>query len=104
MNVDVKPIVPTVPVTGVPPSVFTTLKLAVVNVELRMRSEKVADTKVSSVASVEPLAGTVEATVGGVVSGAAPVVNFQLKGDAMALPAASFAVVLIVAVYSVLPA
>ena len=42
-------------------------------------------------------AGVVEVTVGGVVSGAAPVVKYHVKFAPRALPAASFAAVVILA-------
>jgi hypothetical protein len=47
-------------------------------------------------------AGSVDRTVGGVTSGAAPVVNDQIKGTAIALPATSVTPVVIVAVQRVL--
>src|SRR5204862_6361127 len=51
--------------------------------------------------AVAALAGTVALTVGGVVSGVAPVVKLQTKSAASALPARSLAAVVIVAVYAV---
>src|SRR5437667_359141 len=48
--------------------------------------------------------GTVRLTLGGVVLGVAPVVKLQLKSVARALPARSLALVVIVAVYTVLGA
>jgi hypothetical protein len=50
----------------------------VFNVAFVIASEKVADTEAFSVIPVALLAGTMADTVGGVVSGAAPVVNCQL--------------------------
>ena len=88
----------TVPVTAAPP-VFASVKLVVVSVELLIASEKVADTEAFSATPVAAFAGDVESTVGGVVSGATPVVNCQVKLAASALPAASFAAVVMVAVY-----
>ncbi len=66
------------PVTGAPPIVVASVKLVVVSVALFIASEKVADTE-AFVAHVPSslFAGDVEDTVGGVVSGATPVVKFQ---------------------------
>jgi len=99
VNVAVVPLTFTVPLTAAPPFVVATLKLVVVSVELSIASEKVADTEVFSATPVAEFAGDVESTVGGVVSGATPVVNCQVKMAASALPAASFAAVVMVAVY-----
>lgn len=57
-----------------------------------------------SATPVAPLAGDVEDTVGGVVSGAAAVVKRQLKLAPSALPESSSAAVVMVAVYCVLAA
>jgi hypothetical protein len=103
VNVAVVPVAFTVPVTAAP-LVFASVKLAVVSVELVIGSEKVADTEEFSVTPVALFAGEVKDTVGGVVSGTGPVVKCQMKLATSALPAASFAVVVMVAVYSVLPA
>jgi hypothetical protein len=73
--VAVVPVTFTVPVTGVPPLVVASVKLAVVSVELSIGSEKVADTEEFSVTPVALFAGEVADTVGGVVSGTGPVVN-----------------------------
>src|SRR5882672_10739309 len=104
VNVAVWPLTFTVPVTVAPPAVGRRVKLAVLSVELVIASEKVADTEEFSATPVAALAGDVEDTVGGVVSGAAAVVNCQVKFAASALPAASLAAVVMVAVYCVLPA
>ena len=74
------------------------------NVEFVIALEKVADTEELSAMPDAALAGDVDDTVGGVVSGAAPVVKLQEKFAASALPAASFAAVEMVAVYCVLAA
>ncbi len=98
------PLTTTVPLTATPPDVVAKRKLAVVNVEFVIASENVADIEEFSATAVVAFAGDVEMTVGGIVSGAAAVVNFQVKSPPSALPAASFAAVVIVAVYWVLPA
>src|ERR1041385_8667706 len=87
----------TVPITGVTPGP-TTLKLAVLIVAGSIASLKVALMAWLIATPVAALAGTVELTVGGVVSRAAPVVKLQLKPAASGLPARSLAPVLIVAV------
>src|SRR2546425_1363754 len=66
-----------------------------------------ASVKVASILSligtaVAPLAGSVEVTMGGVVSGAAPVVKLQKKLLANGIPARSFTPVVTFAVYVVL--
>lgn len=71
-------------------------------VELIIASEKVADIDAFSATPSAASWGTVEATVGGVVSGAAAVMKFQLKSDAMKLPEASLTVGRMFALYSVL--
>ena len=78
VNVAVLPLTFTVPMTVAPPPVGLRLKLAVVSVEFVIDSEKVADTEELSVTPVAPLAGEVADTDGGVVSGAAAVVNCQV--------------------------
>ena len=98
------PLTFTVPVTFAPPAVGRRVKLAVVSVEFVIASEKVADTEELSATPVASFDGDVADTVGGVVSGAAAVVKCQVKLAASALPAASFAAVVMVAVYCVLPA
>ena len=103
VNVAVVPLTFTVPVTAAPP-VFANVKLVVVSVGLVIDSENVADTEEFSATPVALFAGEVEDTVGGVVSGAGPVVNFQMKLAPRGLPAASFAAVVMVAVYRVFPA
>lgn len=67
-------------------------------------SLKVAVTTELTEVPVASFAGTVALTVGGVVSGRAPVVHFQTKLLARGLPARSLAPVVMVAVYSVLGA
>src|SRR5439155_537880 len=86
-----------VPVTAVPPGPVT-LKLAVVIVKGSIASLKVALMVWLIGTAVAPLAGTVALTVGGVVSGVAPVVKLQPKSVASALPARSLAPVVTVAV------
>jgi hypothetical protein len=98
------PVTFTVPVTVAPPPVGLRVKLAVFSVEFVIASEKFADTEEFSATPVAAFAGNVADTIGGVVSGAAAVVNCQLKLAASALPAASFAAAVMVAVYCVLPA
>jgi hypothetical protein len=96
VNVAVLPLTFTVPVTATP---LASVKLAVVSVEFVIGSEKVADTEELSATPVAPFAGDVEDTVGGVVSGTGPVVNCHVKLAARGLAAASFAAVVMVAVY-----
>ena len=98
VNVATVPTMFTVPVTA-PPAVLASVKLALVIVALFIGSEKVADTEEVVATPVAALAGDVEDTVGGVKSGAAPVVKLQVKLAASALPAASLAAVVMVAVY-----
>ena len=93
------PLTVTVPVTGVPFVVLTRMNVAVLSVEFLIASEKVADTAEFNGTAAAPLAGAVEITSGGVVSGAAAVVKFQAKLVPNALPAASLATVVIVTVY-----
>jgi hypothetical protein len=78
VNVAVLPLTLTVPLTAVPPEVVASVKLAVVSVEFVIGSENVADTGALSATPVAALAGEVADTVGGVVSGAAAVVKFQV--------------------------
>src|SRR5437667_431689 len=85
---------------AVPPGPVT-LKLAVVTVKGSIASLNVALMVWLIATSVAPLAGTVKLTVGGVVSGVAPVVKLQLKFAASPLLAKSLAPVVIVAVYAV---
>jgi hypothetical protein len=72
-------------------------------VELVIGSENVAEIDELNATPVEALAGEVKETVGGIVSGAAPVVKVQVKLLASGLPARSCAAVVRVAVYCVLP-
>ena len=97
------PLTLTVPVTAAPP-VGLRVKLVVFSVELVIASEKLADTEEFSAMPVAAFAGDVEDTVGRVVSGAAAVVNCQLKSAPSALPAESVTLASIVAVYRVLAA
>ncbi len=75
MNVAVLPLPFTVPATGAPPIVVASVKLVVVSVALFIASEKVADTEAFVATPVALFAGDVEDTVGGVVSGAAPLLS-----------------------------
>src|SRR5438046_288096 len=77
------------------------VKLAVLIVRGSIASLKVALMVWLIGTAVAPSAGTVELTVGLVVSGVAPVVKLQPKLAASALPARSMAPVEIVAVYAV---
>ena len=88
VKVAVLPLTFTMPVTAVP-LVVASLTLAVVSVALVMASEKVADTVAFVATAVAAFAGEVKDTVGGVVSGAAAVVNVQVKSAGRGLPAAS---------------
>src|SRR6266699_822760 len=85
---------------AVPPGPIT-LKLAVLMVKGSIAALKVALMGWVIATAVAPLAGTVELTIGGVVSGVAPVVKLQLKSVASALPAKSLAPVVTAAVYMV---
>ena len=78
------------------------MKLAVVRLSGSMASLKLAVTAVLSATAVAPLAGKTVLTIGGVVSGAAPVVKLQVNGTASGLPATSLAAVVMVAVHVVL--
>jgi hypothetical protein len=102
VNVAVLPLTLTVPTTAAPSEVVAKVKLAVLNVAFVMASENVADTGEFSATPVAAFAGEVADTVGGVVSRTAAVVNVELKLAASALPAASFAAVVMVAVYCVM--
>jgi len=104
LKVAVLPLTLNVPVTVAPSTALARVKLVVFSVELVIGSEKVAETDELSATAVAPLAGEVEDTVGGVVSGAAPVVKVQVKLLASGLPAMSSAAGVKVAVYCVLPA
>src|SRR5438309_11357956 len=75
---------------AVPPGPVT-LKLAVLFVKGSIASLKVALMVRLIATAVAPPAGTVELTVGGVVSGVAAVVKFQPKSVTSALPARSLA-------------
>ena len=104
VKVAVLPLTFTVPVTVAPPPVGLRVKLAVFSVEFVIASEKVADTEEFSATPVAAFAGNVADTIGGVVSGAAAVVNCQLKSAPSILPAASVTPASMVAVYRVLAA
>src|SRR4051794_18063211 len=104
LNVAVLPLTLNVPVTIAPSAALAKLKLVVFSVELVIASEKVAETDELSATAVEALTGEIEDTVGGVVSGAVPVVKVHVKMPASGLPAMSSAAVVNVAVYRVLPA
>jgi hypothetical protein len=86
-------------VTAEFPTVFTSVKLAVVSVELVMASENVADTDEFSATPVATLAGEMVDTVGGVTSMVPAVVNVHETLAANGAPVASLAAVVIVAVY-----
>jgi hypothetical protein len=90
----------TVPVTGEIPR--STRKLAGVTVAGLSGSLKVAIITAFTETLVAASAGTVVVTVGGVMSGAAPVVNDHTYPSSNALPARSSAPVVIVAVKVVL--
>jgi hypothetical protein len=104
LNVAVLPLTLNVPDTDVPSAAVARLKLVVFSVELVIGSEKVAETDELIATLVEAFAGEVNDTIGGVVSGVAPVVKVQVKLPANGLPARSWAAVVSVAVYCVLPA
>ena len=78
MKLAVLPVTLTVPLTNAPPEVVASVKLALVSVEFVIASEKLADTDEFSAIPVAAFAGDMLDTVGGVVSGAAPVVNCQV--------------------------
>jgi hypothetical protein len=101
VNLAVLPLTVTVPATGTLPA---SEKLAVVSVELFIASENVADREELSATPTAPFCGEIADTVGGVVSGTAPVVKFQMYGVDKALPAKSSAAVVMVAVYCVFDA
>ena len=103
-NVAVLPVTLTMPVSAAPPAVGAMVKLVGVSVELVIASEKVADTEEFIATPVAAFAGDMEDTVGGDVSRTAAVVKVQLKLAARGLPAASFAAVVMIAVYCVLAA
>ena len=92
---------PTVPATGMPVPMATSVNVAVVNVALLIGSENIAANAALRGTPVVPACGDVDRTVGGVVSDGAAVVNVQLKSAASALPATSRAPVVMVARYCV---
>lgn len=104
VSVAIVPLTFTVPATGVPLVVFTSVKLAVLIEASFIASEKVTEIVEINATPFAPFAGEFADTVGGVVSGMAAVTKFQVNLTASALPAASRAAVVIVAVYRVLPA
>jgi hypothetical protein len=77
VNLAVFPLTLTVPVTATLPEVFTNLKLEVERDAFVIASEKVAETDELIATAEALLAGDVDDTVGGVVSGAAAVVKCQ---------------------------
>jgi hypothetical protein len=89
VNVAVFPLMLNRPLVAAPLEVVTKVKLAVVSVEFVIASEKVADTEEFSATPLAAFAGDVADTIGAVVSGIVPVVKFQVKLAASALPAAS---------------
>jgi hypothetical protein len=92
----------TVPVTGVPPGPVN-VKLDAVIVDGSMSSLKVTAICEFNAVFVAPAAGTLSVTVGGVTSGAAPVVKVHAKSLGSALPDESVTAVVIVAVRAVAP-
>ena len=104
VNVAEFPLTTTLPLMAVPPEVVATVKVELVSVEFVIASEKVAEIEEFSAAPVAPFAGDVADTVGGVVSGTAPVVKLQAKLAVRAFPAESVAPVVMVAEYVVLAA
>jgi hypothetical protein len=104
INVAVLPLMLTRPLVAAPSEVVTRVKLVVVSVEFVIASEKVADTEEFSATPLAAFAGDVADTIGAVVSGTVPVVKFQMKLAASALPAESFAPVVMVAVYCAIAA
>jgi hypothetical protein len=101
VNLAVAPLMLTVPLTIAPPEVVASVKVAVVSEEFVIASEKLADIEEFNAMPVAAFAGIVADTIGGVVSGATPVVKFQLKSALSALPLESCTPVVIVAMYSV---
>src|SRR5437899_716870 len=85
---------------AIPPGPVT-VKLAVLIVKGSIASLKVALMVWLIATPVAALAGTVELTVGGVVSGAIAEIGRQLERVASGLPARSLAPVVTVAVYAV---
>ena len=77
VNVAALPLTFTVPLRAAP-VVVTRVKLVMFSVEFVIDSEKFAETEDFSAMPVAALAGDVADTVGGVVSGATPVVNCQV--------------------------
>jgi hypothetical protein len=86
------------PATAVLLCVWTTLNVDVVTLEASMLSLKVAVITASLPAQEDAFGGELEATLGGVVSGTAPVVKLQLRDVTRRFPAVSRAPVVIVAV------
>ena len=94
-----------VPVTAMlPAAVGLNEKVAVVTVAGSIGSLKVAVTAEESATPAAPLVGFVAVTMGGVVSGTAPVVKVHTRLLASGFPAKSLMPVVSVAVYSVMPA
>ena len=99
VNVAVLPLTLTVPATGVPVPVTASVNVVAFKVALFIGSENVTIAVLLSATLVAPMLGKRDCTVGGVVSGGVVVVNNQLKLLANALPARSWAPVVMVAVY-----
>ena len=92
---------PTDPATGAPAG-HARVKFAIVIVRGFIDSLKLAVISVLMGTLLALAAGLVELTVGAVLSGAAPVVKFQLKGLTNVFPAVSATALVIVAVHIVL--
>ncbi len=104
VKVTVFPLTFTVPAKFAPPAVGRRVKVAVLSVELFISSENVTETGLFNATFVVLRAGASSETVGGVLSGAAPVVKNQVYTLPIGLPAASLAAVEMRARYRVLPA
>jgi len=74
------------------------VKVELFTVAVLTSSSNVTVTAASVSMQLEPLDGDVELTLGGVVSGATPVVKAQVAGTCIAFPARSFTPVVTVAV------
>jgi hypothetical protein len=96
MNVAVVPLYVTVPEMGVEP--FIRVKVDALTVDVVKVSLKVAVIGPLSPAPVVESVGLVDETVGGVISGAAPVVNDHEKFEPITLPSTSLTPDVIVAV------
>ena len=96
VNVAVVPVYVTVPVTP-----LFKVNVAVLTVDAVIVSLNVAVIAEFTATFVALLAGLTDVTVGGVVSAVVPVVNVHVLLAVIALPAASFTLVVMVAVYAV---